>query len=94
MRGKKGNPFECWKSDDQYAKDCRRKSKKIDYYHNIPSIQYGYYNLNHRARERNPIYMVRNGVQPPIRRRSPNLYNLEVLPDLLELESSFDEGYQ
>lgn len=94
MRGKKGNPFECWKSDDQYAEDCRRKSRKIDFYHNIPSHQYGYYNLNHRARERNPIYMVRNGVQPPIRRRSPNLYNLEVLPDLLELESSFDEGYQ
>jgi hypothetical protein len=93
-REKKQNPFECWKSDEKYLSDCRRLSKEIDYYHKIPTRQIGYFNLNDRPRERNPNYLIRIGVQPPIRRRSPNLYNLEVLPDLLELESSFDEGYQ
>jgi hypothetical protein len=93
-RDRKTNPFEFWKSNDRYYSDLQRKSKTIDYYVKIPVSQVGYWNLNHRVRERNPLYMIRRGPKPVIRRRSPNLYNLEVLPDLLELESSFDDDYE
>lgn len=93
-RNRMMNPFEFWKSDKRYYLDLHRSSKYEDYYAKIPLRQEGYWNLNHRARERNPIYMIRNGPQPVIRRRSPNLYNLEVLDDLLQLESTFDDDYE